>query len=290
MSLLLQMLHVPLSTATNCQADKSFTHKLWHLLAVCFVFLLPFRMVRFSWQVRLACCFFLERGDEWFFWQHRLPDHLLKAVVLTSTGEPEQLLHSPEVRSEAGITPCLAHACSPARTAGATTYQLAVKRRIQLHKAAAAGLCWFTDSASTAKGGGWCILRHIQDDCHRNISGENRPLSTRLLHLFKSVKWVSVHASLQCEDSSLLQKQEVKCYQSKLGILYTNYYTIQTSYLYFNKLPSLEVMEGRKFQDLKGVLDITALTIYLVKPFPAGGTLHFHSDLFSWMCCTRTEI
>lgn len=73
MSLTLQMQHIPPSTATNCQANKSFTHKLLRLLAACFVFLPPLTTAQFSWQPGLACCFFLERGGEWFFWQHRLP-------------------------------------------------------------------------------------------------------------------------------------------------------------------------------------------------------------------------
>lgn len=55
-------------------------------------------------------------------------------------------------------------------------------------------------------------------------------LSIRLLQLLKSGGWVRVHASLQREDSSLLQKEEIECYLSKLGMLYANNYMVQSTF------------------------------------------------------------
>lgn len=84
-----------------------------------FVFLSPFTMVQFSWQPELACCFFLERGGVWFFWQCRLPSHL---IVSLSCGA-----HWPRDRAAAAVPgePQWGQGYTTARslvlTAGATT-------------------------------------------------------------------------------------------------------------------------------------------------------------------------
>lgn len=90
MSFLLQTQRIPPSTSINCQDDKSFTHKLWHLLAVCFCI----SSTTYNGTVQLAAqadtLLFPWKRWVWLFWQNRLPYHLiiLKATVLTS---PESL-------------------------------------------------------------------------------------------------------------------------------------------------------------------------------------------------------
>lgn len=163
-SLVLQMQRIPPPTAISCQADKSFTHKLWHCSQYVFVFPPSLTTAQFSWQPWLVCCFFLETGQVWLFWQHRLPYHLIvssklwcspawaAAAVLGGDGMRLGSHHS-----------LLMHAAQ-VLTAGATT---ASTGRIQLCEATAAGLHWFTDSAGTSKGEGWCLPCHIQDDCQK---------------------------------------------------------------------------------------------------------------------------
>lgn len=62
---------------------------------------------------------------------------------------------------------------------------------------------------------------------------------------------------MQREDSSLLQKQEIKCYLSKPGVLYANNYMVQNSFFFlffiFNMLSSMDAIEGRQLQGLKRV-------------------------------------
>lgn len=227
MSLSLGMLYICPSAArlTSCSPTNP-----WHLLTVCFVFLPPLTMVQLSWRPRLAHCFFPWKMAGMGFLAARAAftsDHLLQPMLLPSP-EPEQLLHAPEGSGKAGITLLLACARSPELQ----PHQLALRARLLLLEASAAGLCWFMDPAVTAKGGCWCNSCHIRDDCHKNTAAEKKAvsLSIRLLQLLKSGGWVRVHASLQREDSSLLQKEEIECYLSKLGMLYANNYMVQSTF------------------------------------------------------------
>lgn len=159
MSFLLQMQWIPPSTSINCQADKSFTHKLWHLLAVCFCM----ASTTYNGTVQLAAqagtLLFHWKRWVWLFWQNRLPYHLivLKATVLTS---PESLSSCCSPRRDAvrlGSHHSLHTHAAQRSLLEPWPHHLALKGRIQLHEAAAAVLWGFTDSAHQREG----VVHHM---------------------------------------------------------------------------------------------------------------------------------
>lgn len=118
--------------------------------------------------------FFLERCQEWVFWQQELPSHLIISSnpCYSQAQSPSSCcLPQREVVRLGSHRSLHMHA---AQSSVLQPHQLALRTRLLLLEASAAGLCWFTDPAVTAKGGCWCNSCQIRDDCHKNTAAEKK--------------------------------------------------------------------------------------------------------------------
>lgn len=222
----------------------------WHLLAVCFVFLPPLTMAQLSWRPRLARCFFLERWQEWVFWQRGLPWHLIisSSLCCSQAQSPSSCcMPQREVVRLGSHRSSHPELCAAATTTSAGPQsQAAAPRSHRSWALLIHGFCCHSKGRVLVylmSHSGWLSQKHCS--WKKAVS-----LSIRLLQLLKSGGWVRVYTSLQREDSSLLQKEETECYLSKLGMLYANNYMLQGTFFYIYKLSSLDAMEGRQFQVL----------------------------------------